>query len=369
MRTLLPFRDNWSLYPSVYLLNNDPGLSLTTLGQDTLQVHTWQLTVGATLRAHRPNVAVNYVNNRFLPTYGLSLSQQTTPYRTSLGFAFQTGRQLSLSMVWPFERRHQVALSYTFEHRHNDALLSQLLAGGRYGQLRLSYSFAFGRQFTYSISPEIGRILSVAGAWYSRALGGQRDQVVLAADARAYVKNPLWANHVLALRLRGSYAFGHDNTQNYFLYGTQGASVLSVQSSNLMPLRGFTPRSEAGAPNPGAAVVAGYAEYRFPVWHVQRGLFSWPIYFEHVHLALFADAGNTFGAQFVAGRRSDNLAFAQAMRQLWVAFGGEVRLDFVLGWQVPITVRAGAAQPAVAGGSRVVDKVRPHVYFDVGTLL
>lgn len=368
-RTLLPFRDNWSLYPSLYLLNSDPGLSLTTIGQDSLQYHTWQLTAGTTLRAHRPNVAVSYLNNRFLPTYGLTLSQQTTPYRTSLGFAFQTGRLASVSMSWPFERRHQVAVSYAFEHRHNDRLLALLLPGGRYGQVRLSYSFAFGRQFPYSISPEVGRVFSVAGAWYARALGGEHDQVVLAGDARGYVKNPLLANHVLALRLRGSYAFGHDNTQNYFLYGTQGASVLSVQSSNLLPLRGFTPSAEAGAPNPGGAVVASYAEYRFPVWHVQRGIYSWPIFFEHVHLALFADGGNTFGAQYVAGKPSDKLSFAQAMRQLWISFGGEVRLDFVLGWQVPITVRAGAAQPALAGGRRVVDKVRPHVYFDVGTLL
>ena len=368
-RTLLPFRDNWSLYPSIYLLNNDWGLSLTTLGQDSLQYHTWQLTAGTTLHAHRPNVTLSYVNNRWLPTLSLALSQGTTPYRLSAGWALQTSRYVTAAMGWPFARRHQLGLSYTFEHRNNDRLLARVLPGGRFAQLRLSYSFAFGRSFAYSISPEIGRVFTLQAAYFARALGSQRDAWVLTGDARGYINVPKLQNHVLALRLRASYAFGRDQVQNFFLYGTQGQSILSVQSSSLLPLRGFSPTRQGGAPTPGAAVAAAYAEYRFPIWHIQRGLFSWPIYFQHLHAAVFSDVGNTFSTQYLSARTSTRLGPGAALRQLWLSFGAEVRLDFSVAWQYGITVRAGVAQPTLARGHRVIDKADTQVYVDVGTLL
>lgn len=116
-------------------------------------------------------------------------------------------------------------------------------------------------------------------------------------------------------------------------------------------------------------MVAGYGEYRLPLWHIQRGLWDLPIYFEHVHLALFADVGSTFGTLRLGASRELQTSFNWALRHLWLGTGAEVRLDVALAWSYLITLRGGIAQPTLAAGTRVFETARPLVYFNVGTTL
>ena len=71
-------------------------------------------------------------------------------------------------------------------------------------------------------------------------------------------------------------------------------------------------------------------EYRLPLWRVQRGLGTWPVFVRSVHGAVFADAGQAWRSEF----RS---------RDVRQSFGIELSADTVLGYSLPVTVTAGAA--------------------------
>lgn len=368
--SIRPGPDNWLLIPNAYFTNNTLGLALATFGQDVLGTHTWQAQVGYVLRSTTPNVSLSYVNDRYLPTMSIEVSQITYPYAFARGYALEVDTGVFPTISWPFGNRHRVALGYAFEHRRGNALAKAMLPLKRVGAVQASYTYRFARAFTYAISPEHGRTLALKALWYSPMFGGQQEELLLGADARVFINNPLFDNHVLALRLTVNYALGPDKVQSFFLYGTQGASIFTEQTSRLFNLRGFEPgRGPYGAPNSGTGLIAGYAEYRLPVWHIQRGIGSLPLFFEHLHVAVFADSGNTFGGIISQSGKTAARSIDWAVSHLWVSTGAEVRLDVALAWRYGLTLRVGVAQGAVASGQRVIDTAAPLAYFDVGTTL
>ena len=367
-RGLKPWGDNWLLVPDVYIYNNAPGIGLSTFAADSLQRHSYAAGVGGIWGVPRPSVSLGYANNVWLPTYSITGGLSNTPYRLATGRMVESSTLGGASVSWPWRRRHAVAVSYNFEHRWLQGIVPAGWPRGRFASLAASYSYGFIRNFPFSISYEAGHTFRLGAQAYARAVGGQYDQVVLSLDTRHFLPNPWLANHVLALRLVGNWAVGPDSVQKFFLYGTQAASFFTAQSTRLLPLRGFLPQYGVGAPSPGDGLAAAYAEYRFPLWHVQRGLFSWPLFFEHLHAAVFADAGNTLTLSPSADAKAVDSTASQFIRHLWVSAGAEVRLDLSLAWEVPLTLRVGLAQPMVARGVRVVDRAGPRIYFDVGTL-
>lgn len=369
-RTLVPGADNWLLVPNLSLINNLAAVSLTTFGQDVLARHFWAAQVGYTQRSSVPNVALNYTNDRLLPTFAFDVAQSATPYAATGGYAMEIDTGAAVRVLWPFRNRHQLSLGYQLLHRRGNRLAREQLPLGRTASVQAGYSYRFARNFAYGISPEHGRALSLSATYFSPKLGGLQEELLVGADGRAYINNPLFDNHVLALRLTVNYALGPDRVQSFFLYGTQGASLLTQQSGRLFNLRGFLPnRGPFGAPRSGTGLVAGYGEYRLPLWHVQRGIGSWPIFFEHLHLAAFADAGNTFGTLVGPRGQVTHRSVGWAAQHLWLSAGAEVRLDVVFAWRYGATLRLGVAQGMLAAGTRVVDRATPLAYFDLGTTL
>ncbi len=114
-----------------------------------------------------------------------------------------------------------------------------------------------------------------------------------------------------------------------------------------------------------------YAEYRFPIWHIQRGIWTLPVYFRKIHGALFAEGGNTFGN----GTEDGVAAFLEkGWRRLQggrVGVGAELRADLSLGWAFPLTLRLGVALPVVDKGLALSSDVEERVvaYFSLGSTL
>jgi hypothetical protein len=71
-------------------------------------------------------------------------------------------------------------------------------------------------------------------------------------------------------------------------------------------------------------------DYRFPLWYVQRGVGTVPLFFRTIHAAVFADAGHAWTERF---RLSD----------IRSAAGAELSLDAVVGYTLPVTFTAGLA--------------------------
>jgi hypothetical protein len=254
------------------------------------------------------------------------------------------------SVTLPVKQRHLFSLSYTFDHRTPvTSGAEDVLALGDFARIELGYQYRFTRRFPYSVGDEHGSSIAVAGRWYSKPLGADFNELLVMLDGRLYINNPLFDNHVLALRGVAALALGPEFNETFFLGGVQGVSLFTVQTESDYPLRGF-----ASSPYPyGRGLFATYAEYRFPLWHFERGLWTIPVYVERLHLAVFADAGNTFGS----GEEEDVNDLASRawhrLQRVSVGSGAEIRLDLSLGWTFPLTVRAGAGFPVVTGG-------RPH---------
>src|SRR5262249_29600108 len=71
-------------------------------------------------------------------------------------------------------------------------------------------------------------------------------------------------------------------------------------------------------------------EYRFPVYRLQRGVGTWPIFFHTFHGAVFADAGETWSSDFRANAIKTSL-------------GAEVSSNLVVAYFAQLTLTAGAA--------------------------
>jgi hypothetical protein len=78
-------------------------------------------------------------------------------------------------------------------------------------------------------------------------------------------------------------------------------------------------------------------EYRFPVLHALRGLSTFPVFLQRVWADVFCDVGHAGFGRF----NFDNVA---------VGAGAEAMFDLVVGYVVPISVRAGWGHGFMADG-------------------
>ena len=81
----------------------------------------------------------------------------------------------------------------------------------------------------------------------------------------------------------------------------------------------------------GTAFALGTAEYRFPLWNVETGAWTLPVYLRRLHAAVFSEAGDAF--------RTSGQDF-----RINVGAGLELRAEVVLGWVLPTDLRLGCAR-------------------------
>ena len=358
--TMHPGQNNWALLPAVYFLNGDPTAALSLLGQDVLAQHTYTASVGTGAGPQQLNWSLAYANDVWYPTLGVLGSD--THYLLPVDGVPMSRRAWGgqASVIWPWRQRHVAALSYAFQRREPERQ-SGALAGrdGDFAHLELGYTYGLLRRFPYSISSEHGAALSASLRWYSATWGSDFNELLLRLDGRLFVNNPIWHNHVLALRAVVALAAGPDFRETFLLGGSQGSSLLSLQTDRFYPLRGFLPEAE------GVGLAVAYAEYRLPLWHVQKGLWTAPIFVQHLHLGLFVEGGNAFGR----GKEENAVALLQegaaGLRRGRVGAGAELRMDVTWGWAFPLTLRWGIGVPLVRAGRGAFDALL--AYWGVGT--
>ncbi len=372
--TLLPFQDNWVMFPMVYTLNGDPTLALSTFGQDVLAEHGYGVGVSTSWQSRELSWSASYRNDVWYPTLLLDVSSRVISWpsleedEVTKWWAHERRKAVGAVVALPLKARHLLQVSYRFEEREPiEERGYEVLNPGTFARLQFGYRYSFARGYPRSVSAEHGRSIGVGGRWYNEALGASFDQLMLTLDAREYINNPWADNQVLALRLVTALSLGPDYEERFVLGGVGGSSILTAQTDDVFPLRGFPLDKDEG----GTGMAVLYAEYRFPIWHVQRGLWTLPVYFRKIHGALFAEGGNTFGN----GTEDGLGAFLEkGWRRLQggrVGVGGEIRADLSLGWAFPLTLRLGAALPVVDKGLAVTGKVGDRVvaYFSLGSTL
>ncbi|MCA9555281.1 MAG: PD40 domain-containing protein, partial [Myxococcales bacterium] len=411
LSTLLPFHDNWNLFPAFNANEQEIFFSLLHFGTDARYTHTYFLNgtygtftnffggaAGYTYDALEPTFsvagfadAVAYNTRVFVPAaggcpYGGDVSVVNVTQAdgsvvpTSVCKGSRNGRynerRLSarLSVGLPVLQRHLLSMSYVFEHRQSldpvadDALISGgLPRSGRFARLSLGYTYANVRAFPYSISLQRGPTFGAAVSALSKGLGGDYEQILITSEGRYYVdmpwRTPGFTNHVLATRLGIGAGFGPDLAQLFRLGGVAGRSAITTTTDDFYALRGFVTSGLTGV-----GVISGSTEYRAPLFRVDRGIGTLPFVLRVVHAAVFADYGRVFDKiswdDLKAGWQS-NLA---------VGVGAELRADVILFYGLPITARVGYAYPVVApdpillSTGELFDPKSPGFYFQLGSL-
>jgi len=355
--TLLPPR---YLMPTFFFNTEEAIFGLTTGGADVLGEHAYW--AGATYYTGSRHVgwSVGYTNSQLGPSITLRAYDYSVPFgeivyddRGNLRDYYEERLTASVTISHQIKKT-RISLGYSIQDRRNITEFVSLITvrypglydihypysvpdRGLFSGLRLGGVYDNTRRTPLAISPEKGRFIALALELYDGVIGSDYDIFIATADLRAYIRVPIphafFRHHVLALRLAGGIAEGDVLMQKTFrLGGSLGESIFYGRSDKYYSLRGYETSWFLGQ-----RVLLGSAEYRFPVWKMERGMGNLPVFFNQVHGALFVDCGDSFDEGFDADR-------------LKVGLGAELRFDLTLIYAIPITGRLGLAWGKDEGG-------------------
>ncbi len=357
-----------TLWPRSYMvdLTNDgfgTAIGVTVEGQDLAGWHHWFLrgTVG-TVRGNM-NVDLDYEYRRSPLTFGAHFFRREAPRR---GLFIQgedrewvehaIGGDLRLSYSMPASFHGQnVSLAWRggyvdaaepFEGRldPNDPP-PRLPELGPRSELRLGWSYSNTERYTYDISTQMGTALGFTIALDHPVIGSPFTQITLTWFLRQYLPMPFIDHHVLALNYSGGIAGGDFGRRDTFSVGGFGeTSFIDVLINNAV-LGGVALRGYPAFDRSGTQYHLLQAEYRFPIWRINRGVLTLPIYLNRLHATVFTDVGDAF---------SGNLDFSTFR----VGVGAQLMLDFTIGYILSVTLRVGYARGLMEGG---IDQFYGHL--------
>lgn len=234
---------------------------------------------------------------------------------------------------------------------------------------RVAINFNSSRSHAFQMGTARGMNLFLEGRIQNELQLPDSLQSVVGADrslgevvGRARGAIPLWgggyASHVLALHASGGVAGGPG--AGAFQYRVGGASGQRERLTGLelfgggfvlFPVRGYPSGGRFGR-----FAWSATAEYRFPVWFINRGFRAWPIHADRVIGALFFDAGNAWGPDVTP------TGFQNGLRDPLASVGAEITAELLGLYDGQLRVRVGGALPLVEGDG-VVGYVRVGLPF------
>jgi hypothetical protein len=316
---------------------------LLTAGTDVLQRHTWMLTALYGPDDERFVYGFDYAYDRFRPTLSVHAYDTDVTHFELLATAdgdeedyTERWQQAGLSVAIPFlglESSHLVTLEGF--RRQFDALtdLEETVpsdetrpAEGVAVTGRLTYDFVNYSFPAAAVSPEDGRRVRLSVERSGEVLDGDYEMGRYLADWTEFVDLP-WRHHVLRANLFYGHADGDLLPQRAWQIGGDSLGDLpTMPDDTALTLRGYAPNAFRGQ----KAAAAGL-EYRFPLLDVQRGGKTAPFFFRRLHGALFAEGASAWDDDF----DSDGVR---------TGVGAELRLDMVLGYFLPVTLRLVVAK-------------------------
>lgn len=312
----------WSPYAAY--VDEEVRVGAVTGGADPLLRHAYAIDGHWGSETERPSGRVFYQYDRFRPTF--QVGGQVQQEAQEDGSRLRT-RELTVRASIPVVRRLRWSQSVSVAWRRSrEDLFGAQRARLDLGGLEAAWAIANVKRYPLSISPVDGQRLRIAFVKESPSFGSDVALGKLLVDGRAYLRG-LGENHVLALLAAGGTTFGRPAfRQSFEVGGFPDGSLLDVVRTNNAVLRGYRDGAFSGR-----RFVSGSLEYRLPLWHPQRGLYSLPFFVRSFHLAAFADTGHAWSGAF----RWDDLR---------TSVGGAVGADLVVGHALPLTLTAGVAR-------------------------
>ena len=320
-----------------------------TAGQDVLGYHTILLNPSVGTSSGRGYFQGKYVYDRLAPT--LSATAYSLPVLYSdlrqRGDYYERNSSLILRADLPWirgESTYSLSLGYHLQRQDGitevagTALQGLNIFEGRRDNLFVAGGYSDAVRYPYSISFEEGRAIEGRFRQYSRSIGSDiaAREYLASWDEYLAVPSERLRHHVVAIRLRGGISDGERTAQNSFQLGGPPETLRDF------PLRGYPSRFQTGK-----YAATGTVEYRFPVYYIFRGPGTAPVFFDRVHAAVFADAGEAWG---------DGDSFSG--NRLKVGAGVESRAVLTLGYWARI-------EPAIGFAYGFNEDGKATVYFTV----
>jgi hypothetical protein len=342
-RPYTPWRTIAPRFWTPIVASNDDRLlfGAATWSGDALGRHNYAAQAAWEARRGRPDWSASYVYDRWWPTIFANASDETDPWRDG---EIRT-REGNTGVLVPFRRVRQFhSLLGAFHASTDELACTDCPADDRSRivrrALRAGWLTNAARSFGYSISREEGWAASLATEFVREAWGSDGDGGSATADVRAYF--PVSPRHaVIAVRGAAGTAWGDNQVRRVFSasgFGPQPGGF-RFGSDAIGLLRGLDDDELFGR----HAVVVN-ADYRVPLIRIDRGFGTLPVFARVIHGAVFVDAGNAWNDRF---NRSD----------ITVSLGGELSLDAVLGYVLPITFTTGAAWVSQDRGFAVFGRI------------
>ena len=293
----------------------------TTSGADVLGFHSYAATATVTTGGAESDshYSLFYAYDRLYPTISLGALRFDDGTETTQRFIGQ--------VLVPFRRvqwRSSAWAGMVRDDISDSSTASGLFRGTLQG-LRAGAIFSNAREYPYSVSPENGFSARADYENLSEALGSDASLQQLRGDVRGYLTIP-WSRaplgrHVLAVRVAGARNHGDFVRQRELLVGGNEDIGFPDLDIRRLPVRGYANGTLRGQ----RAAIASL-EYRFPIWEIERGPSTLPLFFNRIIGDVFADAG-----------RSADRTIASA--------GAEVGIDLHFGHILPLRYRIGLAYP------------------------
>jgi hypothetical protein len=379
-----PYRAWRSLRPYYwmpqYLAGTETGeyYGLSSSGEDLVGRHAWSTwAVTEPQSGHRQGAAGYSWSGLGNPVLGVSGGQAWDLVRTSYSdssYHDASEREQRLAASATFRRRRlHGSTSFTLgseiiqRRRIPDRVYADSLGGPvtlRYPNGRLfgiggTLAYANTSARFYSISPEDGVTFRLdlrrrwdLGRCPALDLGDTETRVSMAAY-RA-VTRIAWSRAVVATRVHGVVRNGRGASWadlGGVSEGTLNLDIITLGGSRLLPLRGFPSGVRSGT----RAWSAGL-EWRMPLFLVERGINSPPLFLERTWAVAFVDAGDAWAARSQGGTQTGcdggPRLDGYAMDPL-VSAGAELALRGTAIHWLTVALRFGIARQ-LAGGSATV---------------
>lgn len=329
-------------------------VGITTSGIDPLGRHAWALQAGYGIGSQDLQYSIGYSNRQLYPLLNVSTSRYIQRALQDAEIAgqriatYERLHEVSLEMTVPYARalwRMSGSFEYHFEHHQ---LINQFAAApgastlklppqGHYSGFSARFNINNLRRTAAAISPEYGQALSLSGYLDDTWSGSSFRRYSLAASAAHYQLMPYLSHHVLMVR--GAFGTSFNQLDDRPVYGLGGLQVSDFVKDFLFQrparqglLRGFGQNTFVGT-----HYYALSAEYRAPLWRIERGFSVFPFYFRTLHAAAFVDVGHASDGPSLFERAA-------------VGIGGELRLDMSYGFYYGATLRLGYARGVTEGG-------------------
>jgi outer membrane protein assembly factor BamA len=349
-RTLLPRRTSVQITQGAF----GQAAILSATSSDVTGIHT--VSASTTVEFEHPEIqgALGYTYARLPFDFGVSVFRSIAP-RTGIAIGdykptvIQETAGFASTVAYTIPRAFDTS-SFVLTHSISRVAVDLPLpadkldpydtpnipATGFASNVHLGYSFTNAENYLFGVGPEGGVSFNVAVDFTHPDLGSDFEGFVADADFTTYFRMPWLAHHTLAAHVGGGTSGGSFPGRGAFFVGSFVDlpivdTVQNILIQGGLVLRGYQPVVESGR-----SYLLSNLEYRFPIWNVDRGVETLPLFMSRINGAFFVDYGSAFddveSVQFKTG------------------VGGELWFDFTLGYIEDFTFRLGYARGLASGG-------------------